>query len=280
MRRFTFFLLCVVIMFGFGEPLRHKIARGNAHFEKGEYEDAMTAYTDAQLNDPHNPALYFNMAGVLYRQRKYDEAMSMYEKAREKADPRLESEALYNGGCTLYRQGKLKESLDMFKQALEKNPEDQDTKYNVEFVEQKIKEMLNDAQKRMEQQQSAAEGQQKDEQSAGQSQLGKEEKNEEQQGAAPSEEQTASTEGQKAPQDGKDAAAKDKEEGTSSDKKQDEQQKEKGTASTDLNRVPDKEMSKEEAERYLDMLAVDDTMQPVTEGQRSHYSNYRLEKDW
>jgi Ca-activated chloride channel homolog len=290
MRRFIPLLLCVFMMFGFGQPLRQKIAAGNAHFEKGEYEDALTAYTDAQLHDPHSPALFFNMGDVLYGQRKYNEAGAMYEKAREKGDPRLEFESLYNSGCTLYRQGKLKESLDMFKQALAKDPKDEDAKYNVEFVEQKIKEMLNQAQKRMEQQQqSGSQKDQKNEQSAGQGaqQNPEEKKDEQKEGAAQAEqkqgsdqekekgeEQKAETGDQKEPktdQEQQQSAPKDKSDQQNKDQAQQGQQR----------AASDKEMSKEEAERYLDMLAMDDKMQqPAQEQPKTPYGNYRLEKDW
>jgi tetratricopeptide (TPR) repeat protein len=278
MRRFLVFIVCVYLTLGFGEPLRQKIARGNAHFEKGEYEDALAAYTDAQLHDPHSPSLFFNMGDVLYSQRKYDEAIVMYEKTREKGDHRLESQALYNSGCTLYRQGKLKESLDMFKEALAKDPNDEDAKYNVEFVEQKIKEMLDQAQKRMEQeqQQSGSAEEQKNEQSTGQ---GSEQNTEEKKDEQPADAAQAETkeEDDKEKQAGE-AGKSEEPQAPAGQDKSDQQDK---AETSPEGQASGKEMSKEEAERYLDMLAMDDKMQqPAQEQPRSPYGNYRLEKDW
>ncbi|MBN1493999.1 MAG: tetratricopeptide repeat protein [Candidatus Omnitrophica bacterium] len=279
--RYVALMMCVFMMFGFSGSLRDKIARGNAHFEKAEYENALEAYTDAQLHDPHNPQLFFNMGDVFYSERKYDEAMNMYEKAMEKGDPELEFQSQYNIGCTLYRQGKLKESLDAFKAALERDPEDEDTKYNVEFVEQKIKEMINQAQKRMEQQQSQSQSEQNEEQA--QRSQSASESDEQPDG---SDEQQAAASEDKQEQEGEEQAQVGQDEKQQGDQGQQGEQEEKkneqesrGQQDSHGQAVAGHQMSKEEAARYLDMLETDDRMRPQQEKQQP-YGNFRLEKDW
>jgi tetratricopeptide (TPR) repeat protein len=53
-----------------------------------------------------------------------------------------QAKGYYNSGNVLYREGKWEEAIGAYKKALELNPNDEDAKYNLEFVRQKIKENL------------------------------------------------------------------------------------------------------------------------------------------
>lgn len=139
-------VLCVLNS-GFG-----KITEGNKLYEKGDYDEALKKYTDAQIDRPESPELYYNIANILYKQRKYSETEQMLEKAIPQSDTALEAKIYYNIGNSKYRQGQLRESLDYYKKALELNPDDEDAKYNIEFVERMIKEMMSQSKERQEKQ--------------------------------------------------------------------------------------------------------------------------------
>ena len=125
---------------------------------------------------PSSPRLHFNIGNAAYKKENYREAVKSFEKAELLAsDPGLEGKIYYNLGNCKYRQGRLKENinvgkaidiyreaLDYYKQAMERYPKDPDVKYNHEFVERRIKELLKAAQMQQGQQQQGEqqEGQQ------------------------------------------------------------------------------------------------------------------------
>ena len=174
---------CLILIFAllnlaFGPVVAEKVKEGNKLFNEEKYEEALTKYTDAELFEPESPEVYFNIADTLYRQNKYNEAEQMFPKAIPNADNDLEAKIYYNIGNCKYRQGQLRESIDYYKKDLELNPDDEDAKYNIEFVERKIKEMLNKQKERKEQQQQQQQEQKEQEQQA-QAKAGEEEKKEE-----------------------------------------------------------------------------------------------------
>ncbi|MFH1415489.1 MAG: tetratricopeptide repeat protein [Elusimicrobiota bacterium] len=240
--------------------LSKKITEGNKLFDEGSFDEALTKYNDAQIENPASPEIFFNMGTVYYRQKKYKEAVDAFQKSMEKGDVDLEAGALYNMGNSLFQQGQLKEALEYYKQSLERNPEDRDTKYNIEYTERKIKEMLLKAeetrQKAMQDQ-----AQRKQEQQAGKG--GKEDEGGEdkQQGSQIDQEK----------KDGEDK--KDKESGESG---------ENAGEKRDAARPEDKqEMSKDEAERFLSSFEQDQknlTPPPQQGSERSRETH--VEKDW
>jgi len=153
-------------------PEADKTREGNRLYNKNLYDEAMTKYTEVLVDSPNSPHIHFNIGNAAYKKENYEEAIKSYAKAASlAADTMLESKAYYNLGNCKYRQGRLKEkygrgltpplqseavslyreALDYYKQALDKNPKDANAKFNHEFVERKIKELL-DKQKQQQQQ--------------------------------------------------------------------------------------------------------------------------------
>jgi len=124
-----------------------KVKEGNEYFLQENYQEALLRYNDAQLDDPVSPEIVFNMGDVFYRQRKYKEAVEAFAKSMERGDRALEAKAFYNVGNSLFQQGRLREALEAYKQAIERDPDDEDAKYNLEYTERKMKEMLSQAPK-------------------------------------------------------------------------------------------------------------------------------------
>ena len=135
------------------QPGRKQVLEGNELFAEEKYDQANLKYRDALLQDPDSPLIHFNIGDVLYKKRNYEEALKSYEKATASDDILLQSQAYYNMGNTLYRMGKLVESIQMYKKALELNPEDEDAKYNLEYVRAKLKQQAQNAPQQNQQQQ-------------------------------------------------------------------------------------------------------------------------------
>lgn len=132
---------------------RAKVLEGNALFAEGKYDEANNAYRDAQLDNPTSPIIDYNIANTLYEKRNYEEAIKLYDKVTKNArDPDLLEQAYYNLGNALFRVNKLPESILAYKEALKLNPDDEDAKYNLEYVRARLKQRA-DKQDRGQQQQ-------------------------------------------------------------------------------------------------------------------------------
>ncbi len=137
-----------------GESLYSKMKKGSDHYEKGSYDEALKTFVDAQIESPEDSQVKYNVASTHYQMKNYEEAVKGYQDVAATArDVRLEEQSLYNIGNCLYRQGKLEEAVEYYKQALDLNPDDQDAKYNLEFVREEIKKRLNQAKEREQEQQ-------------------------------------------------------------------------------------------------------------------------------
>ena len=151
----------------------------------------------------------------------------------------------------------MERAIEHYQKALELNPEDQDAKYNLEFVRDEIRRRMEEAQKRQEQQQQQGQEQQGE----GQKQEGDQQAEEEPQNSGDEQQPSAlDSDGDGIPDGSK--------------KKQDEAdqgQQQQSSASPG-------ELSKEEAERYLQSLEEGRPKQD----QRGVKSNARQvpRKDW
>jgi len=121
--------------------LADKVEKANELFSEGKFDEAEQKYADAQVDAPDNHELHYNMGNVLYRKGQSDKAITEFEKALSTPYPMLEAKSHYNIGNCLVQQGKLKEALDAYKKAIKLNRDDEDTKYNIEYVQRKIKEL-------------------------------------------------------------------------------------------------------------------------------------------
>ena len=120
---------------------RGKISKGNKLYNKNKFDQALKMYEDAQIKNRSSEELNFNIGNAFYKKCKFENAHKEYEKAAFSKNPQLKAKAYYNMGNALYRQGKLNESISSYKQALDITPEDEDAKYNIEFVQKKLKEL-------------------------------------------------------------------------------------------------------------------------------------------
>jgi len=142
-----------------------QVAEGNKLYGEEKYDAANNKYRDALLETPDSPIVHFNIGDVLYKKRNFEDAIKSYRKALAAEDIHLQAKAHYNIGNALYRLGKLPESIMAYKEALKLNPDDEDAKYNLEYVRAKLKD---DAQKQSSQNQQQQ--QQNQEQQNGQQQ--------------------------------------------------------------------------------------------------------------
>jgi Ca-activated chloride channel family protein len=201
-------------------PARERIAEGNRLFDQGKFDDAITKYGEALVDDPESPVLNFNMGAANYKAGKYEEAMASFSRVRpEDKHPQRLAKAAYNAGNVQYRLGAAMEAerpqdalklyagaLVEYRRALGTDPTDRDAKFNYEFVGKKIE----DLKKKLEEQQQQEQDKQQDQQQAEQQENQQQDDQQQQQSDQQDQQQQAQ----------KDAA----EEQAGSDEKQEQQQ--------------------------------------------------------
>jgi len=237
------FLFVLLVNSLLGDEVVKKNKEGIVFFNEENYEEALGAYRDAQLEAPESPELHFNIGNVLYKQKKYEEAQEEYLKALTTEDALLQSQTYYNIGNCQFRSNALVESIDSYKKCLEISPDDMDAKHNLEFVRNKLKEMAEQQQAQQQQQQQMQ--QQEQQQQQGQQQQ------EQQEG-----EQQQQPQGEEEQQEG--------------EEQQQQQQAQKIEG----------ELSEEEAQRILDALKDDEEEVQKEIRQKQSSGKKRVEKDW
>lgn len=230
----------------FAQSMRARVNQGNKLFEQDKFEESLTKYQDALLDDPMNEKVIFNKGAALYKLKKYEETISELQKVVGSKDIQLSAKAWHNIGNAYFQQDQLQESIEAYKRALELNPDDYDTKYNLELARAKLKELAEKQpqQSQPDQQQKPSSGdQQQQEQDSQQG-----DQNDQENQSNQEESQAGQGEEQQQPQDLPELSEKD-------------------------------QISKEEAQRILDALKEDEQKAqerkaPVRGGQR------RSGKDW
>jgi Ca-activated chloride channel family protein len=145
------------------------------------YERALKYYRDAEIEKPESPQLSYNIGNVNYQQEKYEDALEKYYRALSVDEPENQAATYYNMGNTLYRSGKYPEAIQAYQKCLDINPDDEDAKYNIEFVRKKMKEMLDKEAQRQQKQQQQQQEQQRDQKSQEQKQNQQQEEKQQQQ---------------------------------------------------------------------------------------------------
>lgn len=260
LRIFIMSLACLFLI-GWIDPATDKNEEGRQHYNEGEYGEAISKFTDAQLHLPESDSLNFNIANTHYKVGKLPEAEKSYKGILDSKDVTLKAKANYNMGNTMYKQGKFNEALDFYKKAIKLTDKEsgvngdeikgvrEDAKYNYEFVQKKMEEMKKEQQEREEKEEQEKQDQEKpDDQKQGEGQEEKKPDQQEQQ------------------QQEKEQEKQDK--GTQENEESPSQPYEK------------KEMTKEEAERILDALRQSERSAREMQEKQDKPAGFMIEKNW
>jgi len=146
--------------------IREKIASANNIYKTGNYNQALSMYEEAEVDNPESPYIYFNKGISYFRLEDYEKAKEAFLSAAAKADDlKLEAKAYYNLGNTLfYEAGRqtetdLKKSIELYQQAitnyqlaLERDKNISDAAHNIEVTRLIVKDLLDKLKKQQEQQ--------------------------------------------------------------------------------------------------------------------------------
>jgi Ca-activated chloride channel family protein len=139
---FTFiFSLCTINLLVAQDNERTHTRSGTKLFNNGNYTDAEASYRKALDKKNNFAPATFNLGNAIYKQpNRKEEAASQFELASKiLTDYKQRAYAFHNMGNSYMDAQKYKEAASAYKQALKINPNDQDTKYNLAYANEKLR---------------------------------------------------------------------------------------------------------------------------------------------
>lgn len=125
----------------FSQQDRKFIKEGNTLFEEKKYKEAEKSYQQALKKDKDSYKATFNLGDAYYKQQKYEDAAQQFQALTHRATSRdTLSKAYHNLGNSLLQLKKYEESINAYKNALKNNPDDEDTRYNLAYAQQLLKQ--------------------------------------------------------------------------------------------------------------------------------------------
>ena len=136
----------------FPATLRASTSSALREYKSGQYEQALKEYQQLLQRKGDDPRLHFNAGAAAYRNRQFDEAAKQFNQALTAPDLNLQGLAYYNEGNALFHLGEKitdpkkrtdtwQKSLNDYQSTLKLNPQDNDAKFNYEFVKKKLEEL-------------------------------------------------------------------------------------------------------------------------------------------
>jgi len=242
-------IILAIALFGPGDG-KKKGRRANALYRNDQFVEAAAMFRDGISDVQESGAssvhagLLNNLGASLFRQGEYEAATSAFAGSSRMSSQTDEAvRANYNTGNALAMQQQLEDALEYYRSALLADPDNEDAKYNFEFVKRQLEQQ---------QQQQSQPDQNKD----NQDQQNQDDQQQQDQQQDQQQNQDDQQQQQQQPQD--------------QEQQQDQQQQEQPN--------PDK-LSEQEAQRILQALENDEE-QLLRQIQKMKTRPRRVEKDW
>lgn len=135
----TLLFICVGL-FVFAQSVAGDISRANELYRLSQFAQAEAIYRQVLAKEPANHTAAFNLANALQKQQKYEEAAQLLERISPSAKEDLKPAAYYNQGVAYTKQKELEKSIEAYKNALRSNPDDQQTRENLQKALRELKQ--------------------------------------------------------------------------------------------------------------------------------------------
>lgn len=142
MKRIGVYIIALLISAtAFGQSGKKYVREGNRNFEEKEYEESEVSYRKAINKEADLFDANFNLGDALYKQEKFDEAATKFDRLTNRAESNKElAKAYHNLGNSLLKSQKIEQSIAAYKSSLRNYPGDQETKYNLSYAKDLLKE--------------------------------------------------------------------------------------------------------------------------------------------
>jgi Ca-activated chloride channel homolog len=125
---------------------RRSTEAGREEYARGNHPQALSAFEGAASARPQDPRIRFNVADGLYKNGRFDEAATLYKALGEDGKSPLAGPSLFNLGNTLYQKKDYKGAVRSYRDALRLQPDDVDTRRNLELALRALREQENQGQ--------------------------------------------------------------------------------------------------------------------------------------
>ncbi|MNK03534.1 Tetratricopeptide repeat protein [compost metagenome] len=242
----------------FAQKEKKYIHNGNKLYQQQKYAEAEASYRQSVEKTKESVAGNFNLGDALYKQKKFDNAAQKFtEIAASSENKAVKAQAYHNLGNSLLESKKLEESIEAYKKSLINNPKDDQTRYNLAYAQEKLKQQQQQQDKNNKDKNKDKKDQNKKDQNKDQKDKDKQDKDKKDQDKKDQD------------KDQKDKDKKDK------DKKDQDKKDQQGQQPQ-----PDK-LSKEDAERMLDALKNEEkNTQDKLKNKKAKGVKGRIVKDW
>ncbi|WP_214228256.1 tetratricopeptide repeat protein [Pedobacter sp. B4-66] len=232
----------------FAQKEKKYIHKGNQLYQEKKYVEAEASYRQSVDKSKASVEGNFNLGDALYKQKKFDNAVQKFtDIASSSNDKAVKAKAYHNLGNSLLESKKLEESIEAYKKSLMSNPKDDETRYNLAYAQEKLKQQQQNKDKNKDKNKKDQDKKDKDQQ----------DKNKDQN------------------KDNKDQQNKDKDKQDQDKKDQDKKDQQNGQQPQ-----PDK-LSKEDAERMLEALKNEEkNTQDKLKNKKAKGVKGRIVKDW
>lgn len=165
----------------FAQSNRSTLNDGVDKYEEKKYTDAEVDFRKVVENSPKNFEANFNLGTSYYKQEKYEDAIKSFTSSFESAkDNESRGKVFHNIGNSLLKSNKLEQSIEAYKNALKFNPNDQDTKYNLSYALEMLKNKDKDKNKQDKNDQNKNDQDKQDQQQQNQDQQNKDQNKQDQ----------------------------------------------------------------------------------------------------
>jgi len=231
----------------FAQQEKSLVHKGNELYQQKKYTEAEANYRKS-MEKRKNVEGNFNLGDALFKQKKFTEAGEQFNQlAGASSNKNIAAKAYHNLGNSLLENKKLEESIDAYKKSLINNPKDDETRYNLAYAQEKLKE-----------QQKKDKDNKKNDKNQDKKNKNKDDKN----------------------KDNKDQNKKDQDKKDQDKKDQDKKDQDKKDQKDGQQPQPNK-LSKEDAERMLDALNNDEKQtQEKLKNKKLKGVKMHIEKDW
>jgi len=128
----------------FAQVDKKYIRQGNHEYDKEKFPESETSYRKALDKNKESADAIFNTGDALYKQKKYEEATRQFEENYSMSeDKKKKSASLYNMGNSLLMNNKVQESIEAYKRSLKLDPKNTETKYNLAYAQDLLKQQQN-----------------------------------------------------------------------------------------------------------------------------------------
>lgn len=237
----------------FAQEERKHIREGYRAYQDEDYNQAEIEFRKAEDANAASFEAKYNTSAALYEQDKLEESGKKFSGLlAETSDANTEAKLYHNMGNVLLKGEKYQEAAEAFKQSLRLNPDDEDTRYNLAYALEKLRDQ------QQQQQQNKDQNQNKDQE---------EQDQQDQQQNQDQQDQQQNQEQQQEQQD-----------------QQQQQQQQSGEEEDQQEQQPQPQqqaLSQEEAARLLQaILQKEKEVKEKVDKERSQRTKIKTDKDW